>query len=91
MRCARPSGIGGLNAVGLNFAPGAGLGDAQTRTWNVDVFTSWTFLRSFALYGRLGYGQSEATPALGSTSTAADRRPRAFATASTTALAFGTT
>jgi hypothetical protein len=67
----RPAdGFGGLNAVGLNFAPGAGLGDAQTRTWNVDVFTSWTFLRSFALYGRLGYGQSESTSALGSTSTA---------------------
>lgn len=62
----RPAdGVGGANAIGLNFAPGAGLGEAQSRTWNVDVFTSWTFLRSFSLYGRLGYGQSEAMPALG--------------------------
>ncbi len=68
----RPAdGVGGANAIGLNIAPGAGFGDAQARTWNVDVFTSWTFLRSFALYGRLGYGQSEGTPALGYSSTAA--------------------
>ena len=35
------------------------MGELATRSWNVDVFTSWTFYRSLALYGRVGYGQSE--------------------------------
>jgi opacity protein-like surface antigen len=50
--------------VGLNLARGAGsLGDLSSRSWNVDVVTSWSFLRSFSLYGRLGYAQSDASPA----------------------------
>ena len=46
--------------VGLNFGPGGSFGDAPNRTWNLDVYTSWTFYRAFALYGRLGYAQSDA-------------------------------
>jgi opacity protein-like surface antigen len=30
--------------------------------WNADVYTSWSFLGSFSLYGRLGYAQGEALP-----------------------------
>ena len=33
-----------------------------TRSWNADVYTSWSFRRSLALYGRLGYVQAEAVP-----------------------------
>ena len=39
------------------------------------MFTSWTFYRSLALYGRVGYGQSETLPALG-TITVDRTRPR---------------
>jgi opacity protein-like surface antigen len=39
--------------------------DPSTRTWNADVYTSWSFLRRFALYGRLGYAQSDATVSYG--------------------------
>jgi opacity protein-like surface antigen len=49
--------------VGLNLANGArSLTDLPSRSWNVDVLTSWSFLRSFALYGRLGYAQSDPSP-----------------------------
>jgi len=46
----------------LSIAPGQGLsvGDVSSRAWNADVYTSWEFLRSMSLYGRLGYAQSEA-------------------------------
>lgn len=60
----RPSdGPGGPHGVGLNFGAVAGTGDAQSRTWNLDVYTSWTFYRAFALYGRLGYALSEPSAA----------------------------
>ena len=50
--------------VGLNLAQGGqGLGDLQTRSWNLDVYTSWSFRKSFSLYGRLGYAQADAAPA----------------------------
>ncbi len=56
----RPADIvGGGKGVGLSIGSGVGLGDPQNRSWNFDVFTSWTFYRAFALYGRLGYSQSE--------------------------------
>lgn len=49
--------------IGLNLSNGArSLSDLPTRSWNVDVVTSWSFLRSFALYGRLGYAQNDASP-----------------------------
>lgn len=44
--------------VGLNFSSSAA--DVQSRAWNLDVFTSWTVYKALALYGRLGYAQSEA-------------------------------
>ena len=66
MYTLRPAGgAGGRRGVGLNFASSAGLGDLQARSWNVDVFTSWTFYRALALYGRLGYAQSETISAFG--------------------------
>ncbi len=34
----------------------------SARVWNADVYTSWEFLRSFSLYGRLGYAQNDAHP-----------------------------
>lgn len=34
---------------------------AAARSWNADVYTSWSFRPSFALYGRLGYAQSDPT------------------------------
>ena len=60
----RPSDVAtGRHGVGLSLASaGAGLADRQSRSWNLDVFTSWTFFRSFALYGRLGYAQAETVP-----------------------------
>ena len=47
----------GRRGVGLSLA---GPGESAARTWNADVYTSWTFRRSFALYGRMGYAQSDA-------------------------------
>src|SRR6202049_2077871 len=46
-------GVIGVSSVGL------GLSDA-TRSWNADVYTSWEFVRTLSLYGRLGYAQSDA-------------------------------
>ena len=51
----------GRRGVGLSLA-GPADGTAS-RTWNADVYTSWAFRKSFALYGRLGYIQSETAPA----------------------------
>jgi opacity protein-like surface antigen len=34
-----------------------------SRAWNADVYTTWSFQKSFSLYGRLGYAQSDALPA----------------------------
>jgi opacity protein-like surface antigen len=45
-------------------AGGPGLSDPATRTWNADVYTSWEFVRSLSLYGRLGYAQSDVRPIL---------------------------
>jgi hypothetical protein len=66
----RPDALGGRGGVGLNFGSNEGLGHLTTRSWNVDVFTSWTFLRALALYGRVGYGQSETLPSFGAVSPA---------------------
>ncbi len=74
----RPAGEAPLRrGVGLSLAADAGMpGDVQSAQWNVDVFTSWTFYRSIALYGRLGYGQSDGAPFFGLTPPSADRRLR---------------
>lgn len=50
------SGASAGAASGLSF------GDVATRTWTADVYTSWEFIRSLSLYGRLGYAQNEARP-----------------------------
>jgi opacity protein-like surface antigen len=46
--------------------PGSSMGlvttDPAAHTWNADVYTSWEFLRSFSLYGRFGYAQTETRP-----------------------------
>lgn len=52
---------------GSNLPPGGagvglGLAGTQMHAWNADVYTSWDFLRSFSLYGRLGYAQNDAHP-----------------------------
>jgi opacity protein-like surface antigen len=64
----------GRRGVGLSLA---GTGESATgRTWNADVYTSWTFRPSFALYGRLGYVQSDAAAAFVSALPSIDRRTR---------------
>ncbi len=61
------------HGVGLSLATAPGIGE---RVWNADVFTSWSFLRSFSLYGRLGYAQSEGLPAYAAAALApGDARP----------------
>jgi opacity protein-like surface antigen len=62
--------------VGLNIGSNSGIGEPSTRSWNVDVFTSWTFYRQLALYGRVGYAQSETTPLFGAAPVTVDRRSR---------------
>ena len=48
--------------VGLSLASTP---DIASRTWNADVYTTWSLRKSFSLYGRLGYAQSEAVPGYG--------------------------
>jgi hypothetical protein len=67
----------GRGGVGLALgSAAAGLADVHSRTWNMDVYTSWAFYKAFALYGRLGVGQTETTPLFNGTSltTGADSR-----------------
>ena len=60
----RPADVGPtLRGVGLGLQGVApGFGDVSSRSWNVDVYTSWAFYRSFSLYGRLGYAQADTAP-----------------------------
>jgi opacity protein-like surface antigen len=51
----RPGAAAPVGGVGLTTDP-------ATHVWNADVYTSWEFVRSFSLYGRLGYAQSDARP-----------------------------
>jgi hypothetical protein len=62
---------GATRGVGLAAPAGVGLSDLQAHGWNLDVYTSWTFYKAFALYGRLGYGQTDAAPMFGSTGSVA--------------------
>jgi len=55
--------VGAPRGVGLRF--GASNHDVQSRSLNLDVFTSWTIYKSVALYGRLGYLQAETPPLAG--------------------------
>lgn len=68
-----PATPGARRGVGLALT---GDGDASAKSWNVDVYTSWEFRKSMALYGRLGYAQSEAAPAYLPTFTSDVRRNR---------------
>lgn len=62
----------GRRGVGLSLA---GTGESPiARSWNADVYTSWAFKPSFALYGRLGYIQSEAGAGFASTLPSIDSR-----------------
>ncbi|MGE5168987.1 MAG: outer membrane beta-barrel protein [Rudaea sp.] len=56
---AQPLAAGTGRGVGLSLT---GAPDLATHMYNADVYTSWSFRKSFALYGRLGYAQSEAPP-----------------------------
>lgn len=56
----RPFDASGRRGVGLSLA---GAPDVASHSWNANVYTSWSFLRSFSLYGRLGYAQSGSVPA----------------------------
>jgi opacity protein-like surface antigen len=70
---AAPAGRG----VGLGVGAGTlGLSDVQSRSWNVDVYTSWAFYRTFSLYGRLGYAQAEAAPLFAGASLTSGVDPR---------------
>lgn len=63
--------------VGLGADAGAlGLADVQARSWNVDVYTSWAFHKTFSLYGRLGYAQAEAAPLFAGASLTSGADPR---------------
>ena len=53
----QPAAPGSRRGVGLALDSDV---DAGGRAWNVDVYTSWEFKKSFSLYGRMGYAQSEA-------------------------------
>jgi opacity protein-like surface antigen len=56
----RPLSATTPRGVGLSLGSTPAL---ASRTWNADVYTSWSFQKSFSLYGRLGYAQSDALPA----------------------------
>jgi hypothetical protein len=56
----RPFDLGARRGVGLSLT---GSPDLARHSWNADVYTSWSFLKSLSLYGRLGYSQSEGIPA----------------------------
>jgi len=65
----------GRGGVGLMLPPGS---DDAARTWNLDVYGSWSFWRRFSLYGRLGYAQSDSplSYAASIAATSVDRRQR---------------
>ena len=73
----KPSdGVGGRRGVGVVPASATlGFSDLQARSWNADLFTSWSFYRNFALYGRLGYAQTDFAPTFaGSIASTVDTR-----------------
>jgi opacity protein-like surface antigen len=52
----QPTLAGSRRGVGLALLPE---NEPGSKAFNVDVYTSWEFRKSFSLYGRLGYAQSE--------------------------------
>ncbi|MBP8139467.1 MAG: outer membrane beta-barrel protein [Burkholderiales bacterium] len=68
----KPFGAGSPGGVGLMLGNRE---DSGLRgVWNVDVVGSYTFLRAFALYGRVGYAQTESTARAGATLLVSDVR-----------------
>jgi len=68
----KPFGTGSPGGVGLMLG---GREDTGLRgVWNVDVVGSYTFLRAFALYGRVGYAQTESTAGAGTSLLVSDTR-----------------
>ncbi len=67
---------GGRGGVGLAIA--SPTASVTPQSWNADVYTSWAFRKSLALYGRLGYAQSDSPLSYGPASflTSDPRRPR---------------
>jgi opacity protein-like surface antigen len=55
----RPFDATARRGIGLSLASTP---DVASRTWNADVYTTWSLRKSFSLYGRLGYAQSESLP-----------------------------
>jgi opacity protein-like surface antigen len=51
----QPGGNGVRRGIGLSLVPSETAG----RTWNADLYTTWAVLPRFALYGRLGYAQTD--------------------------------
>ncbi len=69
----RPDTATGRSGVGLSLSPAEA---PAGRGFNADVYTSWSFLRQFALYGRMGYAQADALPGVYSFGTIDARRTR---------------
>jgi opacity protein-like surface antigen len=67
----RSDSANGQQGMGLALATGA---DTPPRSWNVDLYTSWGFAKSFSLYGRLGFLQSDPASAYAGTVVASDAR-----------------
>jgi opacity protein-like surface antigen len=69
-----PGGPGARRGVGLSLVPS----QIPGRTYNADVYTTWSVLPRFALYGRLGYAQTDTNgnPALAALPPGDPRRGR---------------
>ena len=55
----RPFDSGVRSGVGLSLTGAPSVG---SHSWNANVYTSWSFRKSFSLYGRLGYASSDTAP-----------------------------
>jgi hypothetical protein len=68
------TGPPGRRGVGLSLIPS----ETPGRTWNADLYTTWSVLPRFALYGRLGYAQADTTgnPSLAALPSGDPRRGR---------------
>jgi len=55
----QPALTGARRGVGLSLGNDIDVGG---KAWNLDIFTSWEFRKSFSLYGRLGYTQTDSLP-----------------------------
>jgi opacity protein-like surface antigen len=68
----KPFGSGSPGGVGLLLGNREDTGIRGA--WNLDVVGSYTFLRSFALYGRVGYAQTEGLAATAASPLSSDVR-----------------